>query len=101
FADLAAQAEALDDRDRALEARERARIEVGSLTMMDRLRATVGSSLHVRCVSGLTVHGLVVRTGSDWLLLRGTHADEVLVRAEAVSSVIGTSAVAAPSDRLV
>jgi hypothetical protein len=45
FADLEAQAEALERAERAAEVDERARIEVGALGLLERLRPAIGAGV--------------------------------------------------------
>ena len=69
FADLEAQAAALDQSERAAEVHERTRGELGVLHVVDRARASVGSSLRIWLRGGHAVHGRLARVGPDWLLL--------------------------------
>jgi hypothetical protein len=89
FADLEAQADALDAAERAAEVSERARIEFGALGVIDRLRAAVGSPLRLDVVGGLRVTGTLQRVGSDWLLVDEGAGWEALVGIVAVHAVHG------------
>jgi hypothetical protein len=98
FADLEAQADALAVAERAGEVDERTRIEVGSLGLGDRLRAAVGTPVHVQVLGGLTVSGALHRVGADWLLLDETAGREAVLFLHAVVSVGGLGrAAAAPA----
>lgn len=95
FADLEAQAEALERAERAGEVEERARIEVGSLGLLDRLRAAVGAPLRLQCAGALTLTGVLRRVGPDWLLLDEGGAREAVVALAAVYGLIGLSRLSA------
>jgi hypothetical protein len=88
FADLAAQADALEAAERAVEVRDRIRAEVGGLGIVDRLRPALGAPLRLRTPAG-AVRGVLSRVGPDWLLLDGEAGREVLVPLAAVSAVAG------------
>lgn len=86
FADLEAQAEALERAERAGEVDERTRVEVGALALGDRLRAAVGMPLRIRAAGSVAVAGTVVRVGPDWALVdEGAGRETVLVLAQLVS----------------
>jgi hypothetical protein len=89
FADLEAQADALEVAERAVEVSERARIEFGALGMLDRLRAAVGGPVRLRVGVDLVVAGTVRRTGSDWLLIDEGSGREAVVAVAAVRAVHG------------
>lgn len=89
FADLDAQAAALETAERAAEVVERMRAEVGALTMIDRLRPAVGAALTVQLSGGRTVAGVLTRAGVDWLLVDVPPARECLVALAAVQTVAG------------
>ena len=98
FADLEAQAEALERGERAAEVEERARIKVASLTVLDRLRAAVGTPLRMQVAGAATLSGLLGRVGPDWLLLDEGAGREVVVALAAVQGVWGLSRLSAVSD---
>jgi hypothetical protein len=87
FADLEAQAEAMSRAERAAEVDERARIEVGALVMLDRLRAAVGTRLRLRCVGPLAINGVLTAVGRDWLLLDAGDGREAVVALESLLGV--------------
>lgn len=89
FADLEAQAAALDRAERAGEVEERTRTEIGAQRLRDRLRAAVDSDLGLICTGGLSVSGVLRRVGSDWLLVDEGGGRECLVPLAAVQSVRG------------
>ncbi|PZS37074.1 MAG: hypothetical protein DLM58_00235 [Pseudonocardiales bacterium] len=98
FADLEAQSEALERAERAAEVDVRARIEVGALRLLDRLRPAVGTRLRVQCAGPLMVPGVLERVGPDWLLLGEGDGREVLVVLAAVRGVSGLSRLSATPD---
>ncbi|WP_375476845.1 hypothetical protein [uncultured Jatrophihabitans sp.] len=102
FADLEAQADELARAERAAEVETRTRGEVGRLTVHDRLRAAIGTSLRLSLAaggpSGLAIRGTVRRTGSDWLLLEEDAGREVLVATQHVVAVRGLSRLSTPAD---
>ena len=98
FADLEAQAEALEIAERAAEVEERARVEFGRITLLDRLRPAVGSPVRLRCLGGTTVAGVLRRVGPDWLLVDERAEREAVVAAAALASVSGLPRVSAPPD---
>jgi hypothetical protein len=73
FADLEAQAAALEGAERAGEIAERARGEFGALGVVDRARASIGAPLRVLLAGGHAVQGRLRRVGPDWLLLADDH----------------------------
>lgn len=89
FADLEAQADALDVAERAGEIAERARIEFAAIAMHDRLRAAVGGVLRLQLAGGLAVAGTLTRMGADWLLIDEVAAGEAFVVLPAVRSISG------------
>ena len=89
FADLEAQAEALARTELAGEVVERTRGEVGSLALLDRVRAAVGAQLRLHLAGGLTVNGTVSRVGPDWLLIDEQDAREAVVALARVLRVRG------------
>lgn len=94
FADLQAQAETLEQAERAAEVEERVRAEVGSTTLVDRLRPAVGASVRVH-VGSLVLAGSLSRVGPDWLLLVEGSGREALVPLAAVVGVDGLPRLAA------
>ncbi|WP_375487756.1 hypothetical protein [uncultured Jatrophihabitans sp.] len=79
FADLEAQAAALDRADRAGQVDERTRGEVGALALLDRLRAAIGAPVRLQVAGGLAVAGTVHRVGPDWVLLDEEGGREAVV----------------------
>src|SRR3954454_4225747 len=94
FADLEAQADALDIAERAAEIGERTRIEIARIGVLDRLRAAVGTSLRVELHGG-SVTGTVRRVGVDWLLLDEGVGREAVLALAAVQTVHGLSRLSA------
>jgi hypothetical protein len=89
FADLEAQAEALEIAERAAEVQDRVRAEVGELTVVDRLRPAVGTVRRLRTVDGLVCAGTLARVGPDWVLLEQDGDRELLVCLAAVTGISG------------
>ena len=89
FADLQAQ---FDEQETAAERAEwgsRARAEIGSVTLVERLGGSLGSSVSLRCRGAGPVVGRLVEVGPDWLLLEDDHARPSLVALAAVRAVGG------------
>jgi hypothetical protein len=89
FADLEAQAGALELAERAGEVDSRARTELAQLRMLDRLRPAVGLPVRARCAAGVTVSGRIARVGTQWLLIDEAAGREALVVIAAIESVAG------------
>lgn len=89
FADLEAQAESLAQAERAAEVQDRTRTEIGTLTLVDRLRPALGAPIRLRTAGAGTIAGLLDRIGPDWVLLEQDGGREVLVRLGAVTGVSG------------
>lgn len=89
FADLEAQALALEQSERAAEVEERTRGEIGALGLLDRARAALGLPLRLRLAGLLTITGTLVRVGPDWLLLDEGAGREAVVATDRLVSVRG------------
>lgn len=89
FADLEAQADAIEVAERAAEIGERARIEVGAIAVGDRLRAAVGNPIRVQLLGGVTIAGVVQRVGPDWMLVDEGTGHETVVALAALRAVHG------------
>jgi hypothetical protein len=89
FADLEAQASAIEAAERSGEVDERARIELGRLRLVERLGPAVGLEVRVRCPAAVTVAGALRRTGAQWLLIDEAGGRQALVVLAAVMSVTG------------
>jgi hypothetical protein len=98
FADLEAQAGALDTAQRAAEIEERARSELGRIRLHDRLRPATGSAVRARCRGGLAVAGIISRVGAEWLLLDEGGNREALVVTATLISVSGLGRLSAVPD---
>jgi hypothetical protein len=86
FDDLAAQAAALEQAERAAEVEERARGEVGALTLADRARASAGSPVRLRLRGSVALAGRLARVGPDWLLIdEDADRETVVARAQVLS----------------
>ena len=95
FADLEAQADALERAERSGEVAERTRIEMASIGMLDRLRPAQGGAVRLQLAGGAYVAGTLDRVGVDWLLVSESAAREVLVVLSAVQAVSGLGRAAA------
>jgi hypothetical protein len=91
FADLDAQALALERAERSAEVDERTRGEIGALSVVDRLRAAIGSPIRVRLAGGLLLVGHLGRVGPDWLLLDESVGREAVVGLAAVTGLRGVT----------
>jgi hypothetical protein len=89
FADLEAQAEALERAERAGEIDERVRAELGTVSLLDRLRAAVGTPVRLWTAGAGVLGGTLGRLGPDWVLLEQDGGREALVRLGAVTGVGG------------
>ena len=89
FADLEAQASALERIERGGEVDERTRGEVGGLSLVDRVRAAMGAPVTVQVIGGLVVTGSVARVGPDWLLVDEQAGRETVVVLAAVLRLRG------------
>jgi hypothetical protein len=89
FADLAAQfAEAEAEVERG-EIASRARYELGTVALADRLRGAVGARVGLRCRGADRVTGVLADVGVDWVLLEDDGGADVLVALPAVLAVGG------------
>ncbi|MEO8889874.1 MAG: hypothetical protein ABI301_01820 [Jatrophihabitantaceae bacterium] len=89
FADLEAQADALEQAERAAEVQDRTRAEIGALTLVDRLRPAVGAAIRLWTAGAGALTGTLERLGPDWVLLEQDGGREVLVRLGAVTGIGG------------
>lgn len=88
--DLEQQAEALYDAERDAELADRSRAEYQQVTLPSRLMASVGMPMRLE-VTGLgAVSGVLDRVGTGWCLVHG-HAQDWVIRLEAVATVRGAS----------
>jgi hypothetical protein len=93
FADLEAELDGEEARERDAEVRDRTRIEHGRLTLADRLVASIGAEVAVTTAGAGTLHGRLNAAARDWLLV-----DDTLVTRTAVLGVRGLSAYAVEPD---
>lgn len=100
FADLEAQAAALEQAERGAEVAERTRGEVGALGLIERLRSATGLSLRLRLPAHLIVNGALIRVGPDWLLLDEDTGREIVVSIRAVLAVRGLARYSASPDTM-
>lgn len=97
FDDLEGQAAALATAERAAEVDERTRVEVGSLTLADRLRGSLDRAVALRLTDGSTCRGELLRVGSEWLLVADETARETVVVQRHITAVRGVSREATPA----
>ena len=101
FEDLEQQASGLHLADRDAEVADRARGEYATVTLADRVHASLGRSVRLVLGGGLVVQGDLTQAGTDWCLLADTathlgSARESVVRLGAVVSLSGPSVRAVP-----
>jgi hypothetical protein len=91
WADLEAQAAALQRQDYDAEVAERVSIERASVLLMDRVRASAGRTVHCQLAGGQQWRGELAGFGLEWWALRdgGAAGAIVLVPAGAVCGVRG------------
>lgn len=89
FADLEAQAAALDAADLASEVADRTRRETALLPLVARLRPAQGHSLALTVEGSGALGGQLLDMGPGWLLLDAAESGEVLVPMSAVLTVSG------------
>lgn len=95
FADMEAQFDAEFRLGLESEIAERARIELASICLADRLRAALGDSLGLELGSGLQIRGALVHVGSEWIVLdEATHQWLVPLRSVVAYEGLGRFAVA-------
>jgi hypothetical protein len=91
FGDLESQGAALSGREQLSEVSDRTRIEIGRLSVVDRLRPAQGQVVDLRCAGVGVVTGRLDWIGADCLLLGGPSTAESLVPLAAVLAVTGVS----------
>jgi hypothetical protein len=89
FADLQGQFEAEEAALERAESASRARAEVGTIELADRLRGALGLPLALGCGGVGTVTGVLIEVGPDWLLMEDDGARQCLVALSAVRWVSG------------
>ena len=85
FAELEAEAEALEAADLAGEVAERTRAELARLRLVDRLRPALGHPMTVSVGPAAVLTGRLLALGPDWLLVEEGTGAEGLVPLAAVS----------------
>lgn len=96
FADLEADAEGLAQRERDAEIAERTRMELASLTLLDRLHAGVGQEVSIDVLGAGRLAGRLRRVGPVWLLLDVDSRQGWAVGLDAITGVQGLTAAAGP-----
>ena len=93
FADLEGELEALERAELAGEVADRTRREQARIGLGDRVRASQGADVTVRCLGGHVLTGRVRDSGPDWLLLvEQTGRRQLMVALPAVVTVTGLGA---------
>lgn len=85
FEDLEAEAAAQEAADLRAEVTERTRRELGSLRLIDRLRAADGRTLRIDLRSGDVVAGRLADVGADWVLIRDGAGTALVALAQVIS----------------
>jgi hypothetical protein len=96
FADLEAQADAIERSERAIEIGELTRIEVGCLGLLERLRPALGTALRLRCAGGFATSGKLVRVAPEWGLIDEGQGRDSLLALGNVISIAGLGRLSAP-----
>lgn len=98
--DLAAQADQLERDDFDAEVADRARREHADVSLLDRVRASLGQRLTCQLADGTSVRGVLVGYGADWLALDAAPAtpgeSAALVPMAALRAVVGLASAAVP-----
>ncbi len=89
FADLEAQLQAAEGAALDAEVAERVRIEVGALTLTDRLRGHIGSPVTLRLVGATVIRGRIVEVGADMCLIADDSGARVIVAVRGVVMIGG------------
>lgn len=89
FADLEAQFAAASSAAELAESGSRARAEVGSVPLAERLAGAIGQPVRLRCRGAGQVAGELAEVGPDWVLLSAEGGRELLVATRAVTVVSG------------
>lgn len=89
FRDLEGQLDAADAAELDAEVADRTRRESALVAMVDRLRGATGARMSVRVAGAGVVDGVLLETGSEWLLLAEHGGREALLPVAAVVSVAG------------
>lgn len=98
FADLEAQAAALEVAERSAEVEDRTRAEIGTLGLHERLRGAVDLAVRVRAAGGVAIAGTLSRVGPDWLLVDEGAGREALVAGAKIVSIRGLARYSATPD---
>jgi hypothetical protein len=89
FDDLRGQFEEHESAEERAEWASRARVEMGAVTLVDRLRGSIGFEVSLHCRGADRISGRLADVGVDWLLLEDGHARSSLVPLAAVQTVRG------------
>jgi hypothetical protein len=96
LADLGAQLEAAEAAELAAEVEDRTRREVALISVVDRLRASIGTSVTVGTANGVLT-GELADSGPDWLRLRTGRQRSTVIPLSAVTALAGIAANAVAS----
>jgi hypothetical protein len=89
FADLQAQFDQEEAAQERGESASRARVEMGAVRLVDRLRGACGLPVVLACRGAGRVAGVLVDVGPDWLLLEDDGGRQNLVATASVRTVAG------------
>lgn len=103
WADLAAQAEALDRDDLHAEVADGVRREQATVALMDRVRASAGGTVRCETAGGYRWRGEITAHGVDWFEVAATGESgpaDVLVPTLAVRAFVGLARAAVPVEAM-
>jgi hypothetical protein len=89
FADLEGQLEAAEAQELVAEVADRTRREAALISLLDRLRAALGSDLRLQVHGVGVVSGVLDSVGAEWALVATDPVSQTLVPLVAVTSVVG------------
>jgi hypothetical protein len=96
FEDLASQLEHMSQAERDSEIADRTRAELARVSILDRLRASVGRNITCALSEGGVVRGRLDRVGADFVLLTQAHGETLVpLSAMALLEGVGQGAVSA------
>ena len=98
FDDLEGQLDAAEAAELSAEVAERSRLEAARVRLPDRLRAAVGTHLHLHLLGAGPLAGRLADCGGEWLLLEEDGGREALAPLVAVLGVSGLGGRTAPAD---
>jgi hypothetical protein len=78
FEDLESRLEQLSQAERDAEIADRTRAELARISLLDRLRASMGQAIRCELSEGVIARGRLDRVGSDFVLLSQPHGETVV-----------------------